>query len=274
MAAFAPASAAPDPAPVAVVTGGSSGIGQAVAVTLARRGYRLAVVGRTPARLEQTLELLASASESAPGAAPAHLALNLDVNDERDMQSMAARTIERFGRIDVLIASAGLGKHADSGRLMPHPTVRLPLAEWNHVLGVNLRGVFLANRAVLPTMRAQGGGHIVNVCSSTTPHGLRGTPFGPAYCASKFGVVGFTEALAAEVASAGIRVQAIFPGPVTTPLVDQTLLARPFGGAISAEAFADAVVALLETPRDAMLIHPHVLPFRGAFAEAAGESAG
>jgi len=123
-------------------------------------------------------------------------------------------------------------------------------------------------------MRAQGGGHIVNVCSSTTPHGLRGTPFGPAYCASKFGVVGFTEALAAEVASAGIRVQAIFPGPVTTPLVDQTLLARPFGGAISAEAFADAVVALLETPRDAMLIHPHVLPFRGAFAEAAGESAG
>jgi 3-oxoacyl-[acyl-carrier protein] reductase len=139
---------------------------------------------------------------------------------------------------------------------------------------VNLRGVFLANRAVLPAMRAQGTGHIVNVCSSTTPRGLRGTPFGPAYCASKFGVVGLTEALAAEVGTQGIRVQAIFPGPVTTPLVDQTLLARPFGGAISAEAFADAVVALLETPRDAMLRHPHVLPFRGAFPEGAGETTG
>ena len=99
MAASAPASTAPEPAPVAVVTGGSSGIGQAVAVTLARRGYRLAVVGRTPVRLEQTLGLLASASRSAPGGAPAHLALNLDVNDEGDMQSMAARMVEHFGRI-------------------------------------------------------------------------------------------------------------------------------------------------------------------------------
>ena len=272
MAASAPASAAPDPVRVAVVTGGSSGIGQAVAIALARRGYSLAVVGRTPARLEQTLDLLASASAS--DSTTLHLALNLDVNAEDDMQAMAARTLERFGRIDVLVASAGLGKRTDSERLMPHPTARLPLAEWNTVLGVNLRGVFLANRAVLPAMRAQGMGYIVNVCSSTTPRGLRGTPFGPAYCASKFGVVGLTEALAAEVGAQGIRVQAIFPGPVTTPLVDQTLLARPFGGAISAEAFADAVVALLETPRDAMLIHPHVLPFRGAFPEGADGTTG
>jgi 3-oxoacyl-[acyl-carrier protein] reductase len=272
MAVSAPASAAPDRTPVAVVTGGSSGIGQAVALTLARRGYRLAIVGRTPARLEQTLELLGAASESIGQSDARHLALNLDVDVEADMQSMAERTVERFGRIDVLVASAGLGKHAESERLMPHPTARLPLAEWNHVLGVNLRGVFLSNRAVLPSMRAQGAGHIINVCSSTTPRGLRGTPFGPAYCASKFGVVGFTEALAAEVAGQGIRVQAIFPGPVTTPLVDQTLLARPFGGAISAEAFADAIVALLETPRDTILIHPHVLPFRGAFGKTAGAS--
>jgi len=268
MADSAPTSATSDSAPVAIVTGGSSGIGQAVAVTLARREYHVVIVGRTPSRIEQALALLDTASPSKGR----HLALALDVNAEADMSTMAARTLERYGRIDVLVASAGLGKHVDSERLMPHPTARLPLAEWNHVLGVNLRGVFLANRAVLPAMQARRSGHIINVCSSTTPRGLRGTPFGPAYCASKFGVVGLTEALAAEVASQGIRVQAIFPGPVSTPLVDQTLLARPFGGAISAEAFADSVMALLDTPPDAMIVHPHVLPFRGAFAREAHES--
>jgi NAD(P)-dependent dehydrogenase (short-subunit alcohol dehydrogenase family) len=265
MADSAPASAGADARRVALVTGGSSGIGQAVATTLARRGCCVVVVGRTPARLEQTLAQL----EAASGPSASHLALNLDVASEADMEAMAARALERFGRIDILVASAGLGKRSDSDRLMPHPTARLPLEEWRAVLAVNLRGVFLANRAVLPAMRAQGAGDIVNVCSSTTPRGLRGTPFGPAYCASKFGVVGLSEALAAEVAAHGIRVQTIFPGPVTTPLIDQTQLARPFGGAISADAFADAVLALLDAPRDATLVHTHVLPFRGAFRAAA-----
>ena len=77
--------------------------------------------------------------------------------------------------------------------------------------------------------------------------------------------MGLTESLAAEVAASGVRVQAIFPGPVSTPLVDQTILARPFGGAISAERFAETVLALVDTPRDAVIMHPHVLPFRGAF---------
>ena len=256
----------PDRPRVAVVTGGSSGIGQAVALTLARRGYSVAIVGRTRARLQQTVAQLDAIGACVDG----HLGLALDVNDEADMGEMAAATLARFGRIDVLVASAGLGKRSDSERLMPHPTARLPLAEWNTVLGVNLRGVFLANRAVLPAMRTQGTGHIINVCSSTTPRGLRGTPFGPAYCASKFAVVGLTETLAAEVAAHGIRAQAIFPGPVSTPLVDQTLLARPFGGAISAETFAESVVALIDMPPDAMLVHPHVLPFRGAFESDAG----
>ena len=120
MADSAPASAAAEATRVAVVTGGSSGIGQAVAVALAGRRYSVAIVGRTRSRLDQTLGLLTQASSpSVP-----HLALALDVTDEDDMTAMAARTVEALGRIDVLVASAGLGKRSDSERLMPHPTAR------------------------------------------------------------------------------------------------------------------------------------------------------
>ena len=148
---------------------------------------------------------------------------------------------------------------------MPHSTATLPPEEWSEVIGVNLTGTFLSNRAVIPTMLTQRSGHIINVCSSTTPKGLRGTPYAPAYSASKFGVVGLTESLSQEVDSKGIKVQAIFPGPVETPLVDNTMLARPFGGAITAEHFADTVMYLVTQSDDATIVHPHVLPFRGAF---------
>lgn len=254
-------------APVAVVTGGSSGIGQAVAIALAEDGWRVAVVGRSMDRLTQTLELVRQAGEQAGHAGDA-LALPLNVSDAEDMQRMAELTLEAYGRIDLLVASAGLGKRADTKRVMPHPTAELPLSEWDEVINVNLGGIFLSNRAVLPVMRAQGGGQIINVGSSTTPQGLRGTPFGPAYCASKFGMVGLTEVIASEEERHGIRAQVIFPGPVETPLVDQTILARPFGGAVRAEHFADAVVFMARHPVDGVLVHPHLLPFRGYFEQA------
>ncbi|MGK7891927.1 MAG: SDR family oxidoreductase, partial [Leptolyngbyaceae cyanobacterium] len=128
--------------PVAIVTGGSSGIGQAICVALAHTGYQLVVVGRDSQRIEQTLALLPS-SET-------HLGLSLDVTQEEQMQQMAEQTITAFGQIDVLIASAGVGRSANSDRFMPYPTTALPLAEWNAILDVNLKGVFLSNRAVLP----------------------------------------------------------------------------------------------------------------------------
>lgn len=253
-----------DVAPVAIVTGGSSGIGQAVATALASDGWRLALVGRSMDRLTQTLSVVNQAAGAA-GAGGGALALALNVADPDDMQEMAARTLDTFGRIDLLVASAGLGKRADTKRVMPHPTAELPLSEWNEVINVNLGGIFLSNRAVLPAMRAQGWGQIINVGSSTTPQGLRGTPFGPAYCASKFGMVGLTEVIASEEERHGIRAQVIFPGPVETPLVDQTILARPFGGAVKAEHFANAVVFMARHPVDGVLVHPHLLPFRGYF---------
>ena len=248
----------------AIGTGGSSGIGQAIAIALARAGYRVAIVGSTPQHLETTRSLLADCTPPNADASPRHLGLALDVRQEKDMQLMVDRTLDQFGQIDLLVASAGLGKKAGSGRVMPYATASLPLEEWRDVIDVNLTGVFLSNRAVLPTMQQQGAGHIVNICSSTTLQGLRGQPYAPAYCASKFGVVGLTESLAAEVAACGIRVQAIFPGPVCTPLVAETALLKLFRDrAIKPEHFARSVLGLIQQPPDTVIIHPHLLPFMG-----------
>lgn len=247
---------------LAIVTGGGSGIGQALCVALAGAGCGVCVVSASQASVDETMSQI---SRVARGTST--LGLALDVTQEADMQHMVERTLEQFGRIDVLIASAGLGTKAGSQRITPHATASLPLDDWNAVIGVNLTGVFLSNRAVLPILVRQGSGCIINICSSTTPRGLRGTPFAPAYCASKYGVVGLTEALAAEVASLGIRVQAIFPGAVDTRLVKWTNLARPFGGAITADNFAQAVLWLIQQPSDTVVVHPHILPFRGALPQ-------
>ena len=248
---------------VAIVTGGSSGIGQATSIALAKAGFHVCVIGRTKRYIQATIDQLNILSQSDDPVT--HLGLELNVNNQDDMQEMAAMALDNFGRIDLLISSAGIGKKMGSGRVMPHSTATLPADEWSEVIGVNLTGTFLSNRAVIPTMLAQRSGHIINVCSSTTPKGLRGTPYAPAYSASKYGVVGLTESLSEEVAANGIKVQAIFPGPVETPLVDNTMLARPFGGAITAKHFADTVMHLVTQPDDAIIVHPHVLPFRGAF---------
>lgn len=248
---------------VAIVTGGSSGIGRAVSIALAKSGFQVTVVGRTTRYIDATLELLKARTPD--GQKPLHAGLALDVINENDMQEMADKTMDRFGRIDLLVASAGIGKKTGSSRVIPYSTATLPPDEWGAVIGVNLTGTFLSNRAVLAPMISQRSGHIINICSSTTPHGLHGTPYAPAYSASKFGVVGLTESLAEEVSSYGIRVQAVFPGAVETPLVDNTMLARPFGGTITAENFASTIMQLVTLPEDVNVVHPHVIPFRGAF---------
>ena len=252
---------------VAIVTGGSSGIGKAASIALAKAGFHVCVIGRTKRYIQTTIEQLNALSQADDPAA--HLGLALNVNDQDDMQKMVARALDSFGRIDLLVSSAGIGKKTGSDRVIPHSTATLPADEWSEVIGVNLTGTFLSNRAVIPTMLAQRSGHIINVCSSTTPKGLRGTPYAPAYSASKYGVVGLTESLSEEVASNGIKVQAIFPGPVETPLVNNTMLARPFGGAITAKHFADTIMHLVTQPDDTTIVHPHVLPFRGAFNHSA-----
>lgn len=238
---------------VSVVTGATSGIGRALALALARRGDLVLGIGRNPERLA---DLQAALAEAGPG--QAHQVLSLDVSDEADMARLAALLVA-VGRVDLLIASAVLGR-AGGANTLPPKTRDLPLAEWQAMVDVNLHGVFLANKAVLGLMRAAEDGDIVNIGSAITPHGMKGTAMAPAYCATKFALAAYGRALAEELAPEGIRVRTIFPGTVDTPLIANTLLDGPFGGRISTDSFATALLGLIELGRDMLVPEPHLLP--------------
>jgi 3-oxoacyl-[acyl-carrier protein] reductase len=240
---------------VSAVVGGSRGIGRALAKRLAARGGHVVVVGRDRERVDATWRELVEL-----GPDGRHMALSLDVASPQDMQRLAAVCSDEYGRVDLLVVSALTAGYEG----LPPATRDLPLAAWQRSLDVNLNGVFLANRAVLPMMLAQGEGEIVNVCSSTTPHGLAGRALAPAYSAAKFAVAEFSRMLAAEVANEGVRVTALFPGPVETPLIENTVLSALFGGRVGAENFADAVLGLIEASGDAFAVDPHILPMRVA----------
>ncbi|GIX45851.1 MAG: hypothetical protein KatS3mg131_0062 [Candidatus Tectimicrobiota bacterium] len=236
---------------VAIVTGGGSGIGRATCGALARAGSRVVIVDVNPQGLEETRNLVA---KQAAGEAP--LALCLDVRREADMDAMARQTLEHFGRIDVLVAAAGILRPSGSG---PKRLVDLSLTEWEAVLDTNLKGVFLSNRAVLPAMIRQRRGAIVNVSSVA---GRVGRAYDSAYCASKFGVIGLSEALAEEVRSYNVRVQVVLPDAVDTPLWAQNSpLPRP-PSALPAERVADFIVYLLSLPEDTILVQPIIAPFQ------------
>jgi NAD(P)-dependent dehydrogenase (short-subunit alcohol dehydrogenase family) len=247
---------------VCIVTGGSSGIGQATCLKLAEVGFHVAVIGTRSEKVNETVQQLSALPSSIPQ--PHHLGLVLDVSQESDMMQMAQSVLTTFGRIDVLVASAGIAKQAGSERVMPYPTASLPLTEWNAMLQVNLTGIFLSNRAVLPQMLAQGSGHIINIGSCTTLKGLRGEPYAPAYCASKFGVLGFTESLAAEVSAQGVQAQVLLPGLVTTTLTAQTGLTHRFKGRVmTPETVAETIFHLLMQPIGTLIVHPHLVPLGG-----------
>jgi NAD(P)-dependent dehydrogenase (short-subunit alcohol dehydrogenase family) len=176
---------------VAVVTGGAMGIGRAIAVGLAAQGARLVI-----ADLQR--------AEEAAAAFPDGLGLTVDVAAERDVARMVEDTVRRCGRIDILVNNAGL-----YASLPMRPFEQIPLEEWRQVMDVNVASMFIACRAVVPIMRDQGGGAIVNL-SSGTP--FRGVPFLLHYVTSKGAIVAFTRALARELGKDGIRVNCVAPG--------------------------------------------------------------
>src|SRR3954454_163957 len=176
---------------VALVTGGAQGIGYAIAEGLAAEGARIVV-----ADLQR--------AEEAAQAFPDGIGLGADVADEDAVQQLVHDVVERCGTIDVLVNNAGL-----YASLEMRAFTEIPLDEWRRVMDVNVASMFLACRAVLPQMRAQGGGRIVNI-SSGTP--FRGVPFRLHYVTSKGAIVAFTRALAKELGADNVLVNCVAPG--------------------------------------------------------------
>lgn len=190
---------------VAIVTGAGRGIGRATALQLADEGAAVVLAARST---DELAGVEAELCRRRPGGAPPPaLAIPCDVTDEAQVQQMVARTLATYGRIDILVNNAGFARQ--------RPIDATPLDEWQMALAVNTTGTFLCTRAVLPAMKAQGSGKIINVVSGA---GKRGSLRRGAYSAAKFGVIGFSQCLQLEVKEHGISVCCVCPGPVDTEM--------------------------------------------------------
>jgi 3-oxoacyl-[acyl-carrier protein] reductase len=180
-----------------LITGGGKGIGKVYAEEFAKSGARVAAADIDGEAAKSVAAALTKAGLEA-------IALGVDIADEASTKAMAVTVLDRFGAIDVLINNASL-----MSALPRRAWLEIPVEEWDRVMAVNLRGMFLTCRAVFPAMKAQGRGKIVNISSSRV---WEGTPNRLHYTTSKAGVIGFTRALAREVAEFGITVNALTPG--------------------------------------------------------------
>jgi NAD(P)-dependent dehydrogenase (short-subunit alcohol dehydrogenase family) len=190
---------------VAIVTGAGRGIGRAIAVELARAGARVALAARSQPQLDETVALIGGAAQAFP----------TDVRKWEQVRALFGRTVSELGPVDILVNCAGLGIYA--------PVIDFSEEDFTTTIDTNLRGTFLTCREVLPSMIERQTGHIVNVASIA---GKVGSANRAVYCASKFGVVGFTESLAEEVRQHGIRAAVICPGSTDTGFGTSTAKAR------------------------------------------------
>lgn len=187
---------------VALVTGGGNGIGRAACVGFAAHGAKVVVVDRDGAAAEATAGIVRQNGGDA-------IAVTADVTRSEDVKAYVKATLDKYGRVDCFFNNAGI-----EGKVTP--TAEYDEAVFDAVIGVNVKGVFLGLRHVLPEMIRQGSGAVVNTASVA---GLVATPGMPAYVASKHAVIGLTKASAGEVARQGIRINAVCPGPVDTRMI-------------------------------------------------------
>lgn len=230
---------------VVVVTGASSGIGEATAREFGREGAKVVIAARRVDRLESLAKEI-----TAMGTEAEALVVQADLSKLDDIQSLIAKTLEKFGRIDVLVNNAGFGRLDWLEKLDP-------LKDIQSQFDVNVLGVIQTTRQALPVMMKQRSGHIINMCSMA---GLVATPTYTIYAACKHAVHGFSEALRREVKPWGIDVSMIYPGGVTTEFNQHAGIKRKTGATtpkfllLSAEQVGAAVIDLVRRPRPMRII--------------------
>lgn len=226
---------------VAVVTGGSSGIGKAIAAKLTALGAEVVIAARNEARLKAAAEELNA------------LPIRTDVAEEADVQRLAEQTLNKFQRVDILVNNAGAslagGTVAESD-----PT------RWWDTVRVNLQGVYLCSRAFLPGMIQNREGDIVNILSIASKTAFQG---GSAYCSAKAGALMLTQIMAMEARPHGVRVLALLPGAVDTPLWDMQSWSPDRKDMLTAEQTAETAVFALTLPRQATVEQVVLTPAKG-----------
>ena len=195
---------------VVLVTGGSYGIGRAAAIGFAQRGARVAIADIDVKRGEETLQRIKKAGGDA-------IFVRTDVASEADVKALVEKTVQIYGKLDCSFNNAGIHKQFIS-------TIDFTAADWEEMINVNLKSVWLCMKYEIPQMLKQGKGAIVNTSSVA---GLVGAPSNPAYPASKHGVVGLTKCTALEFARRGIRINCVCPGPTRTGMNEELTSTHP-----------------------------------------------
>jgi NAD(P)-dependent dehydrogenase (short-subunit alcohol dehydrogenase family) len=214
---------------VALVTGGTRGIGRAIAQQMLEEGMRVAICGTSPRTVDAALEKLSPKGNV--------LGLVADVSQLPEVKQLVAAVHQAFGTIDVLVNNAGIGVF--------RPTAELDPSDWDRMISLNLSGAYYCSHEILPILKQAGGGDIVNISSLAGKNPFAG---GAGYNASKFGLIGFSEALMLDHRNAGIRVTSVMPGSVATEFSGGSA-EEGAEWKIAPEDVAEAVMGMLRMPR-------------------------